>query len=53
VCSLTDSTTPDLGIDEPFKAAGAATQNAPSAVPLQPGTQQESAQVTVVYALAR
>jgi hypothetical protein len=51
VCSLTDSTTPDFGFDQPLKAASASTPNAQNTVPLQPGTQQESAQVSVVYSL--
>jgi len=49
VCSLTDQSTPDFGYAQSVASAGAA--NAPSAVPLQPGTQQESAQITMVYAL--
>lgn len=50
VCSITDQPTPGV---PPLRAgdlvpAGAA---GPSAVPLQPGTQRATAQVTVVYAL--
>jgi uncharacterized protein len=50
VCSLTDQSTPDFGVEEPFRASAAAP-SAKSAVPLQPGTQQETAQITLVYAL--
>jgi uncharacterized protein len=50
VCALTDQSTPDFGVDEPYRASAAAP-SAQSAVPLQPGTQQESAQITLVYAL--
>ncbi len=50
VCSLTDQSTPDL-YAQPYGTASAGAVNAPSAVPLQPGTQQESAQITMVYAL--
>jgi uncharacterized protein len=50
ICSISDSTT------GPFlsgAAAGANTSEAPSAaVPLEPGIQQSTAQVTVVYAIA-
>jgi uncharacterized protein YggE len=50
VCSLTDQSTPDVGVDEPFNASAAAS-GARGAVPLQAGTQQETAQITLVYAL--
>ena len=50
VCSLTDQSTPDFGVEEPFGASAAAS-SAQGAVPLQPGTQQETAQITLVYAL--
>jgi hypothetical protein len=49
VCSLTDNTQPSLL--EPYASAGLA-QNVPaSPVPVEPGSQTESDQVTVVYAL--
>jgi hypothetical protein len=51
VCSISDSTTgpsPDLS-GTAFNSSVAAVP--PSAVPLEPGTQQVSAQVTVVYAV--
>lgn len=51
VCSLTDQSTPDYGVAEPFNAASAAGITPKTVVPLQPGTQQESAQITMVYAL--
>jgi hypothetical protein len=54
VCSLTDQSTPYFNEAASFgalKAAGASAPGAQSAVPLQPGTQQESAQITLVYAL--
>ena len=47
VCSLTDSTPTSQA---PSGFAGAQT-NAASPVPLEPGTQQASAQVTIVYSL--
>ncbi|HEV3266654.1 MAG TPA: SIMPL domain-containing protein [Acidimicrobiales bacterium] len=53
VCSITDSTT-TYPLAQDFAGAGAATgatANSPS-VPVQPGTQQSTAQVTVVYGLA-
>jgi uncharacterized protein len=50
VCSLTDESTPDVGVEEPF-GASAAPSDVHGAVPLQPGTQQETAQITLVYAL--
>jgi uncharacterized protein len=52
VCSLTDQTQTE-NLNEPF-AAGLpdATSNAPQTpVPLSPGSQQETAQVSMVYAL--
>ncbi len=51
VCSLSDQSTPDFGYAQSLGVASANAANAPSAVPLQPGTQQESAQITMVYAL--
>jgi hypothetical protein len=52
VCSLTDNTQPSLL--EPFASAGyAASTNQAAAVPLEPGSQAESDQVTMVYALQR
>lgn len=49
VCSLTDDSAPSvvepLGIDQPFSASSA------TAPPLEGGTEQASAQVTLVYAL--
>ena len=52
VCSLTDDSTPDYGIGNPFPEAQAVRGSAAAAVPLQAGTQQESAQITLIYALA-
>jgi hypothetical protein len=51
VCSLTDRSQTE-NYNEPF-AAGlpSATSNAPAAVPLEAGSQQETAQVSMVYAL--
>lgn len=51
VCSLTDQTQIE-NFNEPY-AAGlpSATSNAPAAVPLEAGSQQETAQVSMVYAL--
>ena len=49
VCSLTDDSLPDYAIPGALKASAAG--ETPSAVPLQPGTQQVSAQITLVYAL--
>jgi uncharacterized protein YggE len=53
VCSITDSTT-NYPITSSFDqaSAGAGALSA-SQVPVQPGTQQTTAQVTVVYALTR
>ena len=53
VCSITDSTT-TYPLAQDFVGAGAATGAAGSggSVPVQPGTQQSTAQVTVVYSLA-
>jgi uncharacterized protein YggE len=54
VCSLTDQTQTGFSYPEPFanedQAAGAAPSKA-SSVPLEPGSQQETAQVSMVYAL--
>jgi uncharacterized protein len=49
VCSLTDDTQPQ---QPPFTSSGLVAQSAPSsAVPVQPGSQLETDQVTIVYAL--
>jgi hypothetical protein len=52
VCSLTDRTQSPLQF-QPLPAAGfaAATPSGVAAVPLEPGTQSETDQVTLVYAL--
>jgi len=50
VCSLTDDSSPYYGVASSLPSASAALGNA-AAVPLQAGTQQESAQITLVYAL--
>ena len=47
VCSLTDQSSSDYAPS----AFGAERASSAAAVPLQPGTQQESAQITLVYAL--
>ena len=52
VCSLTDDSSPDYAIASPLPSASAALGNA-AAVPLQAGTQQESAQITLVYSLVQ
>jgi uncharacterized protein YggE len=49
VCSLTDDSSSYYGVASSLPSARAAVGNAP--VPLQAGTQQESAQITLVYAL--
>ncbi|HEY1446633.1 MAG TPA: SIMPL domain-containing protein [Acidimicrobiales bacterium] len=51
VCSLTDNTQPSL--IQPFGGAGYAAATNQAAVPVEPGTQTESDQVTMVYALER
>ena len=52
LCSLTDDTQPPSQLhDQGLDAAGAATNAA--GVPLEPGTQLQSDQVTLVYALGR
>jgi hypothetical protein len=52
VCSLTDNTQPSLL--EPFASAGyAASTDQAAPVPVEPGSQTESDQVTMVYALQR
>jgi uncharacterized protein YggE len=53
VCSLTDQSTPSFDVAGSFGSlkAGAAAPGAPSPVPLQPGTQQVSAQIRLVYGL--
>ncbi|HLM97368.1 MAG TPA: SIMPL domain-containing protein [Acidimicrobiales bacterium] len=50
VCSLTDDSSPYYGVASSLPSASAALPNA-ATVPLQAGTQQESAQITLVYAL--
>jgi hypothetical protein len=49
VCSLTDNTQPSLL--EPYPSAGLSRNDQASAVPVEPGSQTESDQVTMVYAL--
>jgi uncharacterized protein YggE len=50
VCSLTDNTQPSL--IGPYPGAGyAASTNQAAAVPVEPGSQTESDQVTMVYGL--
>jgi uncharacterized protein YggE len=52
VCSLTDNTQPSLL--QPDASRGfAAEANGATAVPLEPGSQTETDQVTMVYALER
>jgi uncharacterized protein YggE len=51
VCSLTDDSTPDYGPPGYQNLGAAAAPEA--ALPLQPGTQQVSAQITLVYALVQ
>ena len=51
VCSLSDDSTPSYFGPGPYRASAAASVAAP--VPLQAGTQQVSAQVTLVYALTQ
>jgi uncharacterized protein YggE len=52
VCALTDNTQPPLF--EPSGSGGyAAATNQATAVPVEPGSQTESDQVTMVYALQR
>ena len=52
VCSLTDQTLPpEPGGDENFSSAGTAT-SAALPVPIEAGSQSESDQITLVYALA-
>jgi len=50
VCSLTDQSQTNVYSPEPF-AQGATSNKAAASVPLAPGSQQETAQVTMVYAL--
>ena len=52
ICSLSDQTQTEL-FNQNFDAAGAVAHSAASSapVPLEPGSQQETAQVTMVYAL--
>ena len=49
VCSLTDNTQPQQQV--PYSSAGFDQNAATGAVPVQPGTQLETDQVTLVYAL--
>ncbi len=49
ICSISDSATSP---EPTFGAAGLTQSNASAAVPLEPGTQQATAQVTVVYAIS-
>jgi hypothetical protein len=51
VCSLADNTQPPVPVDHSY--SGLSNDAAQGAVPLQPGTQQQSDQVTMVYALIR
>jgi hypothetical protein len=51
VCSLTDDTQTSVFPDQNFSTAAGAPSLKSAAVPLQPGSQQETAQVTMVYAL--
>jgi uncharacterized protein len=54
VCSLADQTQTGFTYPQPFAnedQAGVATSKAASTVPLEPGSQQETAQVSMVYAL--
>lgn len=51
VCSLTDTTQPSNPRPQAFGDSIAAS--GPAGVPLEPGTQLESDQVTIVYALSR
>jgi hypothetical protein len=53
VCSLADDSTPDYAFRAPFGSASAAATNQSAAVPLEPGSQQVSAQITLVYALVQ
>ena len=50
VCSLTDDSTPDYAAHPVRDGRRGAAQSAKAAVPLEPGTQQVSAQITLVYA---
>jgi uncharacterized protein YggE len=52
VCSLTDQSQV-VNLQEPFAASdhAAASSNSASQIPLAPGSQQETAQVTMVYSL--
>ena len=51
VCSLTDNTQPSLF--EPYASNGLPAASDRAAVPVEPGSQTESDQVTMVYALER
>jgi hypothetical protein len=52
VCSLTDNTQPSNSLPQTF-GDNAASSGSAAGVPLEPGTQVESDQVTMVYALSR
>jgi uncharacterized protein YggE len=49
VCSLTDNTQPS--VPQPYARAGFAAGTNQVAVPVEPGSQTETDQVTMVYAL--
>jgi uncharacterized protein YggE len=51
VCSLSDQTQTDVYSPEPLASAGLAQNKATAQVPLEAGSQQETAQVSMVYAL--
>jgi len=51
VCSLSDNSTPDYATPGPLRYAASAAKDSAATVPLQAGTQQVSAQITLVYAL--
>ena len=51
VCSLTDNTQPQQQQQPPYASSGFDQSTPTSAVPVQPGTQLETDQVTLVYAL--
>ena len=53
VCSLTDNSEPPSPLEYQGADAGASSAGATASVPLEPGTQVESDQVTMVYALER
>ena len=55
VCSLTDNTTPPLAFQQnqgiPYASAGLNSVSGSAPVPVEPGTQNETDQVTLVYAV--